>query len=122
VIRQQGKYTWNAAGKLFAADVVMHTTYAHHFHSISGASCPFCRAPKPEKNENLKWLEMRIKANDANAFFSLGMAYLYGDEEKEVEQDTEKALQLLLRGGELGDAKSYCSIAFILGRTWCRKG
>lgn len=95
--------------------------HAHDLQSIWGASCRFCRSPKPEKKNNLKRLEMRIKANDANAYFHLGTAFLHGDEEMEVMQDREKGLQLLIRGGELGSAKLYGNSDAHTKRISCRK-
>jgi TPR repeat protein len=65
--------------------------------------CPFCRSPSSQNGEEiLKQRIAHLKANDPNAYFSLGTSYLCGNEELGVPQDLEKGMQLLLRGGELG--------------------
>lgn len=86
--------------------------YAHEIQSNWGSTCPFCRSPTPKTREEvLKRLNTRMKANDANAFFSHGTQCLRGDELLEVPQDPGKGLQLLLRGGKLGSASSYYQLA-----------
>ena len=70
----------------------------------------FCRTPaaksEEEANERLK---KRAEADDANAIHNLG--YLYHDGDMGFPQDREKAMELWLRAGELGDASAFSSIA-----------
>lgn len=74
------------------------------------ATCPFCRSPLAE-NEIIGLLNKRKAANNAEAYYQLGIIYLNGFQELRVAKDREKALQLFFRGAELGSANSYGQLA-----------
>ena len=72
--------------------------------------CPFCRAPHTNSiSEHIERLLKRVEANDANAIHNLGGMYQTGG--MGFPQDYGKAMDLLLRAGELGSAESYYQIA-----------
>ena len=76
---------------------------------VDNHKCPFCRIPTPytDEEEN-KRLKKRMEVGDAHAIYNLGVCYtkgIYG-----LPQDYEKAIELWLRAGELGNATSYYSI------------
>ena len=68
--------------------------------------CPFCKTPASSDNEWVnKRLNERMDINDPRAIYNLGVNYyhgLYG-----LPQNYAKALELLLRAGELGCADAY---------------
>ena len=71
--------------------------------------CPFCRTA--EATSDAEWIERmekRAKGNDARAIRNLGGYYYDGD--LGLQQDHNKAMELYLRAGELGDADSYFNI------------
>ena len=70
---------------------------------------PFCRIPHYNSNEDIiERLQKRAEANDAVAFKQLG--YHYMDGTRGFPQDSNKAMELWHRAGELGYAMSYGSI------------
>lgn len=72
--------------------------------------CPFCRSLK-SANERLERINKRIEANEAEAYFLLGVTYINGNDEMSVKQDQEKGVGLFLRSGELGSTKAYSQLA-----------
>jgi len=72
--------------------------------------CAFCRVPYPHSNkEIMKRLKKRMKLNDAEAFFTLGMKYHYG--KMGLAQDANKAWELTNRSAELGSVRARYNIA-----------
>ena len=72
-------------------------------------SCPFCRTPREFSNmELVDRAKVRVEADDAVAMYILGCKYYYG--ENGLPRDCEKAIELWLRGGELGYPGAYCNI------------
>ena len=72
---------------------------------VSHLICPFCRAPVLPSGSDEEWIDRitkRVDANDARAMLQLGSYYQRG--EKGLPQDYGKAMELLLRAGELGCA------------------
>ncbi|KAL3802752.1 hypothetical protein ACHAWO_010100 [Cyclotella atomus] len=101
-----GQTYWTCCGKT----VCSRCCYEHIQVTGEDAVCPFCRSPATERI--LERLNSRIKFNDAEAYFELGLIYFNGEEKLEgVARDPEKGLQLLIRGGELGAANSYSLLA-----------
>ena len=74
--------------------------------------CPFCRTPGHNSDEEyIARLKERVEANDAKAMCNLG--FYYADGRMGLPQDCNKAMEILLRAGELGDAMAYCKIGII---------
>jgi TPR repeat protein len=72
--------------------------------------CPFCRTPQlVSDGELIKRTRKRVKADDADALNHLGFCYDRGI--NGLPQDYNKAMELLLRAGELGCAMAYHKIA-----------
>jgi len=72
--------------------------------------CPFCRKQchiSPE--EKIRQCKERMEVGDAKAFAQLGSSYLVGD--LGLPQNTEKGLELMLRGAELGSSNAHINIA-----------
>ena len=73
--------------------------------------CPFCRTPGPASEPELvKRLKKRAEGDDASALNILGCSYYYG--RKGLLQDCNKGIELLLRAGELGNARAYGNIGY----------
>jgi len=73
--------------------------------------CPFCRTPAPTSKEDLiPRYKKRMEVNDAQAFHEMGIFYVQGSHG--LPQYNTKALELLQRAGELGDAQSYSEIGY----------
>ena len=71
--------------------------------------CPFCRKSQNSPEENLERTKSRAANDHHNSIHQLGAYYTSGD--MGLPQDYEKAIELRLRAGELGNASSYFSIA-----------
>ena len=68
--------------------------------------CPFCRKPAARSNaEARKRLEMRVESNDPEAITIMGDWYLRGD--RGLQQDIDKALELLHKAAELGSIGAH---------------
>ena len=73
--------------------------------------CAFCRAPEATSNgERMERLNKRVEVGDAQVMFELGVKYSKGS--KGLQQNYNKAMELLLQAGELGHAASHCNIGF----------
>ena len=70
--------------------------------------CPFCRKPAPSSEEAVKQIKKLMEADNAYAFFVLGVYHEIGD--MGVPQDMTKANELWLRAGELGCADAYFNL------------
>ena len=67
--------------------------------------CPFCRVPLPKSGkEDVKRYRKRMKLNEAEAFFHLGVDYNYGD--NGLPKSLNKTMELLERAAELGSIKA----------------
>ena len=73
-----------------------------------GSPCPFCRAPSPTYAEGVENLKKRMAVNDGEAFHQLASAYQVG--ELGLRRDLDKALELWLRGAELGHTTSQFKV------------
>ena len=71
--------------------------------------CPYCRVPLCSDEESLKRLKHRIKLNDAEAFYHLGIQYRDGD--MGLPRDRNKALKLMNQAAELGSIDAHAKIA-----------
>mmetsp|Transcript_8356 Transcript_8356/g.13528 ORF Transcript_8356/g.13528 Transcript_8356/m.13528 type:complete len:336 (-) Transcript_8356:80-1087(-) len=72
--------------------------------------CPLCREPSDTSDkETAKRCEKRMKANDADAFYTLGCEYQDGT--MGMSQDSNKAFELWLRAGELGSNNAHGALA-----------
>ncbi len=72
--------------------------YAHE--RSNGGSCPFCREPTVNKEENEKRTMKRVKANDPAALLHMGTKHC-------DEGDFDSALTFLAKAAELGDAEAH---------------
>ena len=79
--------------------------------------CPFCRKPATRSNEERrKRLDRRIESNDPDAMAVLGIDYLPGTMGiLGLQQDIDKALELLHRAAELGSIIAH----YNLGGVYC---
>ena len=90
------------------ADIVRHVqnihVQSHHQHiqpTVSSFTCPFCRHPRPETNEEGdNNLMERVAANDAVATCNLGQRH-YRD------GDYEDAFKYFTKSAELDDAEAH---------------
>lgn len=79
-------------------------------------SCEFCRVPMPHSDkENVKRLKKRMKLNDANAFFTLGLQYKQGT--SGLPKNPKKAFELWKQAAQLGmpTAHSYLADLYVTG-------
>jgi endogenous inhibitor of DNA gyrase (YacG/DUF329 family) len=73
--------------------------YAHHKRN-GGRSCPFCREPVADDEENDKRLMKRVKANDPAALRQMGSICL-------EEGDHDVAVEYWTKAAELGDPEAH---------------
>ena len=72
--------------------------------------CPFCRTPNAASDgETVERIKKRVDADDVEAMRNLGVFYYRGLMGNP--QDSEKAIELWLRAGELGDTQAYHCVA-----------
>ena len=81
----------------------------HAVYKSGRGVCPFCRAPVADCDEELKRVKNLAEKNDAKAIKLL--ASFYDVASIGLPQNTEKAIELWLRAGKLGCARSYYNIA-----------
>jgi hypothetical protein len=77
--------------------------YAHHIRN-GGDSCPFCREPLADEEENTKRIMKRIKANDPAAAREMGT-------ERYFEGDHDTAVKYWKKAAELGDAEAHYQLS-----------
>ena len=78
----------------------------------SNHRCPFCREPlSMSDKEDKRRYTKRMDDGDAEAFTELGMNYLLG--QRGFKQDTNKALELMQRGAELGSTLAHSNLSCI---------
>jgi len=74
--------------------------------------CPFCRTPSPTtKEEVVKRTVKRAELDDPEAIYNLGSFHYQG--KYDCPQNSNKALELWHRAGELGNAGSYYSMGSV---------
>ena len=80
-------------------------------HTILAATgpCPFCRNRLSSNEERNRSIEERTELGDRNAFYALGIGYMYGKCGFPI--DRKKGFGLVLKAAELGLAEAHCSIA-----------
>jgi len=72
--------------------------------------CPFCRVPIPSSNEEfVDRTKKRMKLNDAEAFYTLGIAYY--NENWGLPQDMNKSFELYSQAAELGSVNAHYAFA-----------
>eukprot|EP00956_Cyclotella_meneghiniana_P042775 scaffold249315_cov39-Cyclotella_meneghiniana.AAC.3 len=98
----------SCCGKIICAGCVI---------SLTRRCCPFCNAPTPSTQDDLKRLFERIdKYNDPHAINTMGSYYYFG--EAGFPLDHSKAVELYERSSELGSAEGHYNLgnAYRLGR------
>ncbi|KAI7817644.1 hypothetical protein BC939DRAFT_465136 [Gamsiella multidivaricata] len=65
------------------------------------------RIPEEDQHESLRYLMKGVREGSPNAYYQLGLIYLYG---KIVSQDDTKAAKYFLTAGELGNEKAQCDL------------
>ena len=99
----------SCCGKIICCGCDYAPVYDNLGNEITEEKCPFCRAPTPDSDEECnEQLQKRVELDDAEAIFSLGCNYRDADDG--FPQDDDKALELFVRAGELGNANAYCDI------------
>jgi len=74
--------------------------------------CSFCRVPiQCSEKEFIKRFKKRMKLNDADAFYHLGLEYRNGN--KGLPQDYEKAIELYSKAAELGSLRADYNLAVL---------
>ena len=103
-----GGVTYNTCcGKLICSGCM----YAVAKRDGGAGICPFCRTPASiSEDEQINRLKKRAELGDEYAFFDLASDHREG--RYGLPQDHTKALELSLRGGELGCATSYNNVGF----------
>ena len=96
-------------GKLLCGGCVVAAQIEMHKGNMKRL-CPFCRVPiQRSDKEMMKRIKKRLKVNDTEAFFTLGMKYHYG--KMGLAQDANKAWELTNRSAELGSVRARYNIA-----------
>jgi len=74
--------------------------------SNGGRKCPFCRKPATNREENVKRVMERVKANDPDALSQMGTK-LY------EEGDCDGAFEYLAKAAQLGDAHAHYQLGMM---------
>ena len=100
--------SWHTYQECCGKTVCMGCMYADRVENHR-LLCPFCRTPDwKTQGEYIERLNKRAEGNDAAAVNVLANTYLKGS--RGLPQDNEKANELWLRAGKLGDAMAYNNI------------
>ena len=76
-----------------------------------GPTCPFCRAPRAENDEErLGRIQKRVAARDPQGLYYLGSAYFHG--QYGFEKNESRAFELWSEAAELGSTEALCKIGF----------
>ena len=76
--------------------------------------CPFCRTPTPKPSQALPMIQTRVAAGDSVAICILGSQHehgLYGLENRRVEKNVARAVELYERAAELGVKEAHHNLA-----------
>lgn len=80
--------------------------------SLPNLPCPFCRLqPAFSYKEGTERFKKRMELGDADAFFTMGTDYMYGDDG--MSQDIKKALEMYSRAIELGSIDAHNKIGIL---------
>ena len=101
---------YTCCGKRICSGCVHAPLYDNQGNKVKQEKCPFCRAPYPVKDENMKRIMKRVEMNDPITIFNTGCDYQYG--RNGYPQDYTKALELWHRSAELGYAEAYSCIGY----------
>jgi len=98
-------------GKVICSGCVHAPVYDNQGNEVIEKTCPFCRTPWPESNnEIMKRMNKRLELNDPTAMYNKGCDYeegLHG-----LSKDYTKALEFYHRAAELSHADAYCNIGY----------
>jgi len=104
---------------LCCGNIICYGCAIQLLHKISNGDeecCPFCRASIgissdriSYDNEEIKRCKQRMKVNDSEAFYYLGLSYERGG--RGLPRDYNKAFEFWIRAAELGLPKAHFSIA-----------
>ena len=100
----------SCCGKMICSGCAYAPVYDNLGNIISERKCPFCRTSVSTMDEYNERLQKRVELDDAEATFNLGCKYREGDDG--FPQDYDKALELFVRAGELGNANAYCDVGY----------
>ena len=104
-----GRTYMSCCGKMICSGCIYAPVRDHEGNIIADKTCPFCRAPTPNTDEEvITRYKKRLDMNDALAFHNLGCHYRNGM--LGLPQNHAKALELWHRAGELGHAEAYHAI------------
>jgi len=88
---------------------VYATVYDDKGNEVAERTCPFCRTPNPDTDDEVvQRTKQRMAVGDAMAINYLGSFYSHGG--YGFPQDNTKALELWHKAGELGCAAAYNNI------------
>ena len=80
--------------------------------SLPNLPCPFCRLPMVySEKEIMNRYNKRMEAGDADAFFTMGSTYMYGEDG--TEQNIMKALELYSCAVQLGSIEAHNKIGIL---------
>ena len=112
---ETGSKYYSCCGKTICSGCIYAPVYDNNGNKIK-KKCPFCRTPTPSSLEDaIDLLKNRVNMGDAIAMYCLGCLR---NIDRGFPQNTDKALELWHRAGELGCTKAYHNIgnAYINGR------
>ena len=105
-----GSMYYACCGKIICSGCGFAPVYDNLGNEIKEKKCPFCRIPAPSDEVYNEQLLKRVEVDDAEAIFTLGI--YYRDGEYGFPQDYDKAFELFVRAGELGQAAGYNGIGY----------
>jgi len=108
-LQNKGMNYQACCGKLICMGCIFAVMFTEIENGHLRGLCPFCRETEPSNAEALERTRNRAAKDQPNSIHQLG-AY-YSSDDQGVPQDYQKAIELRLRAGELGNASSYFSIA-----------
>jgi len=103
---ESGRRYNTCCGKMICSGCIHAPVYDNEGNKME-QTCPFCRTPISSSDEdNIKRVNRRVEAGDAEAISNLGFYYANGDLPKHI----TKSLELWHQAGELGHSSAYHNI------------
>ena len=105
-IEEDKRRLYSCCGKMIC-DGCAYANKMHQLRENIPQTCPFCRQPLPESEEECSKIMMqRIAANNPNALTEMGNAHW-------KEGDYDRAFKYWTKAAALGDVNAHCKVAVL---------
>ena len=97
---------WPCCSRNFCKGCIYANYISNKHDRMKAWSCPFCREPLADNEENIKRMMKRIKANDPDAMTQMGA-------KRNEEGDHDAAVEYWTKASELGGTEAHHHLGFM---------